>query len=170
MTDLTPPPETTNRRSGLKIALAVSVAINLAVAGLVVGTAWHDGYGGRGDMMVRDFGFGPFNDALLPEDKQALRQSVMGKIGDIRAARQQMEADGAAIQAALRADPFDPEALSAALDAQAQNIAGRLQFGSDVIRDFILGLSPEARAAFADRLDQRMRHGRDDDDGDRSRD
>lgn len=163
MTDMTRPKLTPTGNRGLKIALAVSVAINLAIAGLVLGAVWHGGPGGRSDMMVRDFGFGPFNDALLPEDRLALRQSVMGKMGDIRAARQQMQADGAAIQAALRADPFDPGALSAALDAQARNIADRLTFGSDVIRDFILGLTPEARVAFANRLDQRMRHGRDDD-------
>jgi uncharacterized membrane protein len=148
---------------GLKIALAVSVALNLGIAGLIGGIAWHGGPGGRGDMMVRDFGFGPFNDALSPEDRQALRQSVMDRAGDIRVARRQMQADGANILAALRAEPFDPAALAAVIDAQAGHLGERLKFGSDVIRDHILGLSPEARAAFADRLERRMRHGRDDD-------
>ena len=159
MTDPSASPST----RGLKIALAVSVALNLGIAGLIGGIAWHGGPGGRGDMMVRDFGFGPFNDALSPEDRQALRQSVMDRAGDIREARRQMQADGANILAALRAEPFDPAALAAAIDAQAGHLGERLKFGSDVIRDHILGLSPEARAAFADRLVRRMRHGRDDD-------
>jgi len=152
-------PRTSNR--GLKIALAVSVALNLGVAGLIGGIAWHGGPGSRGDMMVRDFGFGPFNDALLPEDRQALRQTILDRAGDIREARQQMQLDGANILAALRAEPFDPDGLGAALDGQARHIGERLQFGSDVIRDYILSLSPEARAAFADRLERRMRHGQD---------
>jgi hypothetical protein len=87
----------------------------------------------------------------------------MDRAGDIRVARRQMQADGANILAALRAEPFDPAALAAAIDAQAGHLGERLKFGSDVIRDHILGLSPEARAAFADRLERRMRHGRDDD-------
>ncbi len=156
-------PSASPSNRGLKIALAVSVALNLGIAGLIGGIAWHGGPGGRGDMMVRDFGFGPFNDALSPEDRQALRQSVMDRAGDIREARRQMQADGANILAALRAEPFDPAALAAAIDAQAGHLGERLKFGSDVIRDHILGLSPEARAAFADRLERRMRHGRDDD-------
>lgn len=164
MTELSANPTQSNR--GLKIALAVSVALNLGVAGLVGGIAWHGGPGARGDMMVRDFGFGPFNDALLPDDRQALRQSVMARSGDIREARRQMQADGATILAALRSDPFDPAALAAALDTQAGHLGARLKFGSDVIRDYILGLTPEARTAFADRLEQRMRPRRDDGDND----
>lgn len=146
---------------GLKIALAVSVALNLAVAGLIGGIAWHGGPGGRGDVMVRDFGFGPFEDALLPEDRAALRDTVKARMGDIRAARQQMQTDGLAILSALRADPFDPTVLSVALDGQAKHLGDRLKFGSDVIRDFVITLSPEARSAFADRLEHRMRRGRD---------
>ncbi len=154
-------------KRGLKIALAVSVAINLAVAGLIFGAMLHGGPGGRGDMMVRDFGFGPFEDALQPQDRAALRETVRGRMGDIRAARQQMQRDGLAILGALRADPFDPAALTLALETQTQNIADRLTFGRDVMRDFVLGLTPEARTAFADRLEQRMGRGRDGKDGDR---
>lgn len=165
MTDQTPSSQLTEAAAapnrGLKIALAVSVAINLAIAGLVGVIAWHGGPGGRGDGMVRDFGFGPFNDALLPEDRLALRQSVVGKIGDIRAARQQMQADGTAILSALRSDPFDPQTLSVALETQGLHTGERLKFGSDVIRAFILAMSPEARASFADRLERRMRRGQD---------
>ena len=165
MTTPTPSPTTglppaSNR--GLKIALAVSVAVNLGIAGMVGGIAWKGGPGGRADMMVRDFGFGPFNDALLPEDRKALRQTVLARADEIRVARQLMQADGVTILAALRAQPFDPASLGAALDAQARHLGERLKFGSDVIRDYILSLSPESRAAFADRLEHRMRHGLDD--------
>ena len=170
MTDptLISPPQPAPQR-GLKIALAVSVALNLAVVGLIAGAALHGGPGGRGDMMVRDFGFGPFEDALQPDDRAALRNAIKGRMGDVRAARHQMHQDGTAILAALRAEPFDAATLAAALNAQATNIGDRLKFGSEVIRDFVLGLSPEARSAFADRLEQRMRRGRDTDtkEGDR---
>lgn len=164
MTDTT---QVATPKRGLKIALAVSVALNLAVAGLIGGMVLHGGPGGRGDAMVRDFGFGPFEEALQPEDRAALRETVRARMGDIRAARQQMQRDGIAILAALRAEPFDPAALTAALDTQSENISNRLTFGSDVMRDFVLGLTPEARTAFADRLEQHMGRGRDPKDGDR---
>ena len=161
----TAPPATPGR--GLKIALAVSVALNLAVVGLVGGMILHGGPGMRGDMMVRDMGFGPFDGALLPEDRDALRKQIQGRFGDIRAARQQMQADGVAILAAMRAEPFDPAALSAALDAQAEHLGARLEFGSTMIRDYLLALPDQARREFADRLEQRMRNGRD---GERDKD
>ncbi len=157
MTDTT---QVATPKRGLKIALAVSVALNLAVAGLIGGMALHGGPGGRGDVMVRDFGFGPFEDALQPQDRAALRETVRARMGDIRAARQQMQRDGLAILAALRAEPFDPAALTTALETQSQNISNRLTFGSDVMRDFVLGLTPDARSAFADRLEQHMGRGR----------
>ena len=146
---------------GLKIALAVSVALNLAVAGLVGGMVLHGGPGQHGDMMVRDMGFGPFDEALLPQDRDQLRSVIRQHFGDIRLARQQMQADGLAIVAAMKAAPFDAAVLTAALDAQAEHLGARLEFGSGVVRDYLLTLSDEARTAFADRLEQRMHHGRD---------
>jgi hypothetical protein len=50
---------------GVKIALALSVALNLAVAGLAVG-AWLSDDGPRRGM-PRDLGFGPFSEALDPK-------------------------------------------------------------------------------------------------------
>ena len=146
---------------GLKLALAVSVALNLAVAGLVGGIALHGGPGQRGAMMVRNMGFGPFDDALLPEDRESLRKSIQARFGDIRAARQLMQADGLAVLSALKAEPFDPAALGQALDAQADHLGERLKFGSAMIRDHLLTLPEAARLALADRLEQRTRHGRD---------
>jgi uncharacterized membrane protein len=161
----TPP---TNRV--LKITLAVSVALNLAVLGLIGGLALHGGPGPRGDMMVRDFGFGPFDGALLPEDREALRKRIQDRVGDVRAARQLMQADGTAILSALRADPFNEKSLADALDLQAQHLDDRLKFGSGVIREFLLSLPPEGRTAFADRLEQRLRHGQNQDGKDPGKD
>lgn len=144
---------------GVKVALAVSVALNLAVAGLVAGLAFHGGPGGRGEMMVRDMGFGPFDEALLPEDRDALRKVIRDRFGDIRAARQAMQTDVEAIILALKADPFVPAGLSAALAAQAEHLGERLEFGSGVIGDYLLAMPDAARSTFADRLEERLRRG-----------
>lgn len=143
---------------GLRLALALSVAVNLAVAGLVVGMIWHGGPGGRA-MMLRDMGFGPFEGALRPEDRDALRGTLRGRLGEIRAARQEMQEDMGVILQALRAEPFDPDALGRAMDAQADHLNERLRFGSEVLRDHLLHLSDEERHHFADRIEDHMRPG-----------
>jgi uncharacterized membrane protein len=165
MTDPTlppaPPPAAPAKPGrGLRIALAVSLALNLGVAGLVGGMILHGGPRMHGDM-VRDMGFGPFDEVLRPEDRDALRKGLQQRAGDLRAARREMQADAGAILAALRADPFDPAGLTAALDGQRQHLADRLSLGSGLIRDFLLALPQEDRLDFADRLEARMKHGRD---------
>jgi uncharacterized membrane protein len=145
--------------------LAVSVALNLAVAGLVGGIAFRGGPGMHGDMAVKDLGFGPFDGALSPEDRDSLRKTLRAHLGDLQSARKQMQVDGLAILSALRADPFDAAALSSAMDDQAQHLGQRLEFGNAIIRDHVLALSGAERLAFADRLEQRMRHGRGESDG-----
>lgn len=143
---------------GLRLALALSVAVNLAVAGLVVGMAWHGGPMGRG-AMLRDMGFGPFEGALRPEDREALRGALRGRLGEIRQARQQMQEDIERILAALRAEPFDEAALAEAMAAQAANLNERLDFGSAMLRDHLLSLSAAERQGFADRMEHRLRGG-----------
>ena len=153
MTDTNLTPRTPK---GVKIALAVSVAINLGVAGLVGGLALNDGPAGHGDKLVRDLGFGPFDPVFSPEDRAALRQVVVGRLGDFKSARGQMQVDMGAILTALRAVPYDPAALSAAFDMQAQHLTARLTLGNTVVRDYLLAMSDAARLAFADRLDQAL--------------
>ena len=149
---------------GLKIAFAVSVALNLAVAGLVAGVVLHGGPGGRGDM-VRDMGFGPFEGALAPKDRDALRGKVREHFGEIRAARREMQEDTQALIAALKAQPFDAQALTEAMEDQAEHLGERLKFGSDLMRDHLLSMSDADRRAFAERLESRMRGGERDDEG-----
>ena len=147
---------------GVKIALAVSVAINLAVVGLVAGLALTDGPGGHGDKLVRDMGFGPYDPVFSPEDRIALRHAIVSRLGDFKSARQHMQADMGAILSALRADPYIPAAVSAAFDAQAQHLTARLLLGNTVVRDYLVALPAEARLKFADRLDQVLHHRPDD--------
>jgi uncharacterized membrane protein len=153
-----PPPGRRPSSRGLKIALAVSVALNLGVAGFGVGRAVLDWRGGPGDM-VRAIGFGPFTDALTPLDREALRDQFIAKMPDFKVERQRMQADTAAILSALRAEPFDPGGLDAALSTMQDHITQRMGLGSGLIGDYIKALSPADRLAFADRLEESLRHG-----------
>lgn len=145
------PPKT---GSGLKIALAVSVALNLAVAGIVAGAWLRDG-GSRG--MPRDLSFGPFSEALSPEDRRALRKSLLDRAPGFRDARKAAQAEFADLLGALRADPFDPAAVQSALVAIEARNAGRLELGRSLIEARITQMSAADRLAFADRLENGLR-------------
>jgi hypothetical protein len=56
--------------------------------------------------------------------------------------------------------------------AQQGRMAARLETGQALMRDFLTAMSPEARLAFADRLEDRLSHGGGgdgDDDGDKDK-
>ena len=79
-----------------------------------------------------------------------------------------MQAEFAALVAALRADPFDPTALDTALAAIAARNQSLLDTGRELVAERLKALDAAGRAAFADRLEKHI--GRDgkrkDDDGD----
>ena len=151
----------------LRIALAVSVGLNLSILGAVAGSFWHDGSaGGRGEM-VRDLGFGPFGEALGQDDRRALREWLKARAPELRSANSQRYADLAAVQAALRAQPFDPDALRAALGAMRGRMESQLALGHEALTDVILAMPDGERLALADRLERGMRRGGDGNRGDK---
>lgn len=141
---------------GVKIALAVSVALNLAVAGLAVG-AWLGDGPHKG--MPRDMSFGPFSEALDDADRRAIRRALLERVGEFREQREAARTEFEALLASLRADPFDPAALKAALAALEARNAERLELGRTLIETRLIEMSPEERAHFADRLEKGLRRG-----------
>ncbi len=152
--DTPPPAVTTASGRGLKIALAVSVALNLSVAGVVAG-AWLREGPTRG--MPRDLSFGPFSEALGPEDRRAMRKALLDRAPAFRETRAAAQAEFADLLAALRASPFAPAAVQTALAAIEARNAGRLELGRSLIEARITQMSEADRLAFADRLEQGLR-------------
>lgn len=148
-----PAPVATTSR-GVKIALAISVALNLAVAGLAAGAWLRDGpHGG----MPRDMSFGPFSEALDDSDRRAIRRALIARVGEFREQRAAAQAEFEALLTALRAEPFDPAAMTAALTAIETRNSERLQLGRSLIETRLTEMSPEERQAFADRLEKGLR-------------
>lgn len=139
---------------GLRIALALSLALNLAVVGVLAGSFLRDGPP-RG---ARDFGLGPISEALSRDDRKALRAAFVAQHPDIRADRQAMSGDIETLLATLRATPFDPAALDAALATIAQRNSALIATGQAVLAQRIKAMDPDKRAAFADRLEKKMPH------------
>ena len=155
--DQTPVRPTRSGR-GLRWALGISLALNLAVVGMVAGAMLRDGPGMRG-AMVRDLGFGPFTEELSRDDRRALRQALFERAPEIRQARQQRQEDLQALVAILRAEPFDAAALAAAMAEQEARMVGQLRLGQTVLQERIAAMTPEARRGFAERLEDGLSHG-----------
>lgn len=153
----TPPVLPMPSRRGLKIALAVSVALNLAVAGMIAG-AWIKHGHSRG--MPRDLSFGPFSEAFSPDDRIALRRALLDRASDFRASTKAAKTEFETLLAALRASPFDPVVLQSALAAVEARTAGRLELGRVLIENRIIEMSEADRLAFAERLDAGLRRKR----------
>lgn len=140
-----------------RVVLFVSLALNLAVAGVVggavLGRFGHD----RNDLAARDIGFGLFTEALTPQDRKALRGAYAQARPDMRAERQKMRNDLRTILSALRAEPFDVTVLQTALDTGSARIEARQAQGQVVVLDYLQKMSQPDRAALADRLEDSLK-------------
>ncbi|SEN27558.1 Heavy-metal resistance [Pseudorhodobacter antarcticus] len=149
-----------------RLVLFVSLALNLAVLGVVGGAALGR-FGGpeRAEFAARDIGFGLFAEALEEEDRRALRRGYVGAKPDIRAERRQMRDDLGQLLTGLRTDPFDAAAFRATLQVGMARGAQRQELGQTLLLDRLNGMSAAQRAGLADRLEKSLRRR-----GDRKRD
>lgn len=144
---------------GMKIALILSLTLNLLGLGIVGGAMFAHG-GPDGPHGVRDIGFGPYTEALSDDDRRALREAFLKAAPDFRKGREEARADIEALAAAIRAEPYDRAAVEAVMGDQAERIEKRLELGRGLLLDRLDAMGPEARAALADRI-EKMRKKRD---------
>jgi uncharacterized membrane protein len=138
----------------VKVVLALSLALNLAIIGLAAGAWMKEGSKGP----PRDLSFGPFSEALSRADRRALRSALLERAPDFRASREAAAQEFAALLTALRAQPLDPAALRTAFAAIEQRNAGRLELGRSLIENRLIEMSDADRLAFADRLEAGLKH------------
>ncbi len=152
-----PPVPPVASRKGLRIALGISVALNLLVAGLVAGAVLRDG--DPRARMVRDLDFGPFTEALSPRDRDELRREFVARAPEMRDVRRAMRDDLETFLTVLRSEPFDAAALAVVMDNQDGRMARRVELGQELLLERLGAMTPDERAAFADRLERRLRRG-----------
>lgn len=154
----TPPVAAAPPKAGRRWLLPASLALNLLVIGIAGGAAVRHAFDGDGPMMVRDLAFGPFTEALSHEDRDALRRSFMARAGDLRDLRPEGRADFDGLVAALRASPFDLDAVKTLMSSQRDRMAERLGLGQDLLIERIAAMSDGERADFAGRLEAALLH------------
>ena len=137
---------------GVRVLLFASLALNLAVVGLVLGfvlRAPFDGPPPRPDRVG-----GALTFALSDEDRHEIGRRVFRELRADGRDRRSRRADYDRILTALRADPYDARAVQDLLEAQRQDAARFQAAGQRALLAHIDGMSPEARRAFADRLEE----------------
>ena len=149
-------------RGWIKLVLFASLALNIAVAGLALGAVLR-----HGDMQDRpraraDQIGGPYTAALSREDRRAIWREMRAIQGEGRPGRAQIREEFSAVVDALRADPYDPAQLRDIVGRQFQAGIERQQLGQTLLLARIDTMSAAERAAFADRLSERLESGRED--------
>lgn len=148
---------------GLRIALVLSLALNLLVLGavggaLIRGGGWHH----RGAPGMAAMG-GPLTRALAPEDRRALVRE-MHEMHEMRGAGHgrgwpdgAIGAEFAGLVADLRATPYDPGAVAARLERLQARFRDRIGRGQALLMARLAAMDDAGRAAYADRLEAELR-------------
>lgn len=152
-------------RTWPKVLLALSLAMNLAVIGAVLGAHYRDGRDARrfpppARIEARDSGFGPYLDALPRDVRVRIGMALRDRGVALGVDRATLGREFDRMLAALRADPYDPDALAAVLEGQRSRVAARVDEARHVMLAEIAAMTPEERAAFANRLESRIDRGR----------
>ncbi len=133
----------------MRLLLGVSLAVNLAVAGLAVGAVLRHG-GPERDRGPHSLGVALYR-ALPDQDRQALRDAGRARHEERREARTE---DLGAMLAALRREPFDPEAVSVLLRDQVERTRTMHLGLQEHLVTRVAEMSARDRAAYADRIEE----------------
>lgn len=142
--------------------LVASLALNLvvvgAVAGLLIsGGGWHGRHHAPGIAAAG----GPLTRALDDQDRRAIARQMREAYRDGRPGRAEQRAAFDALIADLRKTPFERADVAEHMARMRGMLVGRLELAQGLLLDRLEGMTPDERAAFADRLETGWRHHRD---------
>lgn len=144
-----PTPVAYRPRPVWRIVLILSLALNLAVAGMIGGAVVAGRLGHDRPVRV-DLGLGQLTRALPEADRRAIGRALRQDPGW---RGPQMRGQMAALAAALRADPFDPAPVAQLLAQQAAQMQALQARAHGALMDRLAIMSRADRSAMADRLD-----------------
>lgn len=157
------PPKKAGMRRSVRILLVLSLALNLIVAGLIVGAVLSHGGKERHSSRPMDGPGSPIARALSWEDRREVGKNIRKAHRDLSADRKADQRLYAAFLAALRADPFVPEEMRLARDALDQASRARRQIATDIWAAHVEGMTVKERQDYATSLEKvlenRRHHG-----------
>lgn len=146
-------PVTDTRRPArwMRPALVVSLALNLLILGAIGGALLLHGPG-PGHHRHGGFAGGPITRALSDEDRRAIGRQMRRAYAEGTLPGRGGRADFDALLAAIRAQPFDRDALARAMAARRAAMQAHLDLGQRLLLDRLSDMSDAERADFAARL------------------
>lgn len=157
MTDLNERQDKPGPGRWMRVLLVVSLAVNLAVVGVVAGWALrHGGHHGHHPSRL-DMAGGPLTRALSDEDRRAIGQRMREVWRERGGNRAGIRSSFDALVVDLRAVPFDPDRVAERMREQREGFAARFEMGQDVLISHLAAMSDADRAAYADRLEARIK-------------
>lgn len=146
----------------MRSLLVASLALNLLVAGagagmLISGWGWH----GRHHAPGIEAAGGPLTRALDERDRRAIARQMREAYRDGRPGRAEQRASFDALISDLRKTPFDRGGVEQHMARMRGMFVDRLELGQGLLLDRLDSMDPDARAAFADRLEAGWQHHRD---------
>ncbi|WP_341368724.1 periplasmic heavy metal sensor [Yoonia sp. BS5-3] len=154
MADL--PNKTTGASRLMRIVLVISLALNLAVAGLFVGSM-ASGRLSDGPAPNFDIGLGPIGRALDNDERREVRRSLLSD-GSMR--RLNLRGRLEQMITAIEADPYDPDVMTDLLADQLDKTTQLQRNVQNGLLQIIADMTPERRAAFAAELREDMSRNR----------
>lgn len=154
MTDLNERQDKPGPGRWMRVLLVVSLAVNLAVVGVVAG--WALRHGGHHPSRL-DMAGGPLTRALNDEDRRAIGQRMREVWRERGGNRAGIRSSFDALVVDLRAVPFDPDRVAERMREQREGFAARFEMGQDVLISHLAAMSDADRAAYADRLEARIK-------------
>lgn len=144
--------EASKTKTGLniwvRVVFGVSLALNLLVIGLLVGTFMR--FGDKEGRRPPPHSMGTAMYRELPlEDRKALRKNSQSRANHSKEFR---TSEAEAIAAALRTSPFDKGAVQSVLDAQAEHRLDWQKTTQAAWLERVSQMSAEARLEYSDRL------------------
>lgn len=145
----------TPRRRWLVPLLIASLALNLLVAGAILGRSLSPETQRGKDRVagpIRSVVGEPFVRALTREDRQALLADIRKEGPRIRENRESLRDRVEAFLTALRSEPFEPEVVRQLMEEQRSVAQGRQELGEVLLLNRLGAMTAEQRSAYADRL------------------
>lgn len=147
---------------GLRVVFFMSLALNLAIAGIVAGFVLRGGPDRDGPKHIRDV-VAPYTQALSKEDRRELgrkffREARAGLSREELHARIRAEYNEALDL--LRTEPFDRNGFGAVLERQNMRAEDRNRKGQAFLIDHVAGMSAAERAAYAARVAEALERGK----------
>ena len=143
----------------VKVALAVSLALNLATAGVIVGSFFRSGGPGpRSGAAPEISAFGaPYMRALTKTERRDIARHVRSSLGTDLPDRRARRAMFREVLASLRAEPFDEGRLVAATARQADTAVAVQRAARQAWVEKVSKMSPEERSRYADAVEAGMK-------------